>query len=191
MLQNINKITFLVFFSWTIGMCADFAALEEGHKESRIPTVTSDNTYISPLGIETTHIPAENRTDSFFNHGLRYAAACTRNICLLGAEVIVSGVVGACGLALISVASGYQSAGESKGAHYVTKTHYVCSSGGKCRTVTDTYCVGSTNACSNLTAATVLFSIGGAAILGVGAFWGYKIYNNYETYCVRRQVTPT
>ncbi len=111
-------------------------------------------------------------------------------VCELGAEVLVSVAVVGGSLALLSVASSLQTKGEEQGAHYETHTRYVCSydsDGNKtCKTERYTECYGPYEACQDLDAASALFAIGGVGILGTGVFWCYKIYNDYERFCLRR-----
>lgn len=112
-------------------------------------------------------------------------------VCELGAEVLVSAVVVGASVALLSVASSLQAQGEEQGAHYETRSRYVCSydsDGNKsCRTERYTECVGPYEACQDLDAASALFAIGGVGILGTGAFWVYKFYYDYERYCLGRR----
>ncbi len=115
----------------------------------------------------------------------------TKYVCELGAEVLVSVAVVGGSLVLISVASSLQEKGEEQGAHYETRSRYVCSydsDGNKtCKTERYTECVGPYEACQDLDAASALFAIGGCGLLGTGAFWCYKIYNDYERYCLGRR----
>ncbi len=112
-------------------------------------------------------------------------------VCELGAEVLVSAVVVGTSVALLSVASSLQAQGEEQGAHYETRSRYVCSydsDGNKsCRTERYTECVGPYEACRDLDAASTLFAIGGLGILGTGVFWVYKFYYDYERYCLGRR----
>lgn len=114
----------------------------------------------------------------------------TKYVCELGAEVLVSVAVVGGSLALLSVASSLQTKGEEQGAHYETHTRYVCSydsDGNKtCKTERYTECYGPYEACQDLDTASALFAIGGVGILGTGVFWCYKIYNDYERFCLRR-----
>jgi hypothetical protein len=113
----------------------------------------------------------------------------TKYVCELGAEVLVSVAVVGGSLALISVASSLQSKGEEQGAHYETHYRYVCTDddtkGYHCKKQSYTECYGPYEACQDLDAANALFVIGGVGIFGTGAFWCYKIYNDYERFCVR------
>lgn len=112
-------------------------------------------------------------------------------VCELGAEIIVSVAVVGGSLAIISVASSLQAQGEEQGAHYETRHRTVCTDddtkGYHCNRQSYTECYGPYEACQKLDAASTLFAIGGVGILGTGAFWGYKIYNNFERYCLGRR----
>ncbi len=173
MLGNFSKFVFLFCFSWSVAISTqNFDSIEDG---GQVPTA------VSPTNVLSSYIG---------NLDCSRVTGCARYFCELGAEAIVSVAVVAGGVALISVASGLQAKGEEEGAHYETRRRYVCSTDSNghrsCRTEHYTECVGSYKACQDLDAASTLFAIGGCAVLGVGAFWCYKIYNDYERFCVCR-----
>lgn len=167
----------------------------DGNDLSAPTTVTlgSKSNSNQPTYLDSMNGCINNCGDSFrsinCNDSLNRMGAIGLYVCELGAEILFSGFAVASGLTLISVGSSYEAKGEATDAHYETRRHYVCSySNGKrsCKWVTDTTCVGNYQGCNDLEAAQFCFGFGGLLIVGVGAFWCYKFYTDYERFCGAR-----